>query len=67
MFKLEVEIPAYCAIPYNNVYCRFLQRKIIGTPTCQLYAKELKEAKDALYEGSGVLIPCGECEKSRKI
>ena len=74
-FKIEVEIevPPYCAIPYNGVRCRFLERTCIRKlftwtqkARCSIYDEELKQANDAFYRGSGILIPCDKCEEARR-
>lgn len=73
-FKIGVEVPAYCAVPYNNTACIFLEYQYtlrlfsqIRTARCKLYSDELKQANDAFYGGSGILIPCAKCKEARKI
>ena len=74
-FKIEVEVPAYCAVPYNKKYCKFLRHKVkgrffgrlISKPRCLVYDKELREATNTFWDKSGILIPCDRCKEFRKI
>ena len=67
-FICAIDVEAYCFVPINpDKKCKhYAQTKgFFGmrTPHCKVFMKELKSAASPY---TGVILPCEECEQSKK-